>query len=491
MTPGGFAWLVCHELRLALRGTGRRRWIARAVPLLLIAAFPVVGGVALALLIAHLEPGHRHGFGYATPLGWFGAAGLAVVLAMLPFAAMRVQQTFHDRGDLDLLLGAPIPPSRVLAAKAVGVALGVAAPFLVLIAPFGIARGVLGHPRWLATVAMVGVDAVLATALAMLAVGAMIGAVGPRPARVVVQLGGALLGGTLFLASQAPNIAPGLARHVVEVAARPWPMPLDWPARATRGEPVPFAAMIAVAAGAAWFAAHTAARSFVDARDGDRHRGRARTTVVRFRGGLTRVIVAKELRLIARDPELIMQVALRLIYLIPAAALLARGQHGDVAPAIAAAATGFAGLLSASLAWIVVAAEDAPDLLAAAPRRAADVARAKLIAATLIPVALLAAVAATVAVSGAVGAGVAALGVGTVAAVTAALVQAWFGTPAPRSAFRRRQQASFVVGIGELVLAGGWAACANLAARGSPWALAPALLAAAIMAGAIEAHKSG
>ena len=200
------------------------------------------------------------------------------------------------------------------------------------------------------------------------------------------------------------------------------------------------------------------------------------------------MIVAKELRLIARDPELITQVALRLVYLIPGAALIARGQRGEPGPAIAAAAVAFAGLLAASLAWIVVAAEDAPDLLAAAPRPPGDIARAKLVAAAVIPVALVAIAAAAV-VPLDVGSAAVTLGIGSAAAVSVALFQAWFGKPAPRSAFRRRQQQSFVVGVGELLLAGSWAATANLLARGSVWALAPALVAGMIVAGAVEARR--
>ncbi|MGI4879368.1 MAG: hypothetical protein ACRYG4_17990, partial [Janthinobacterium lividum] len=77
---------------------------------------------------------------------------------------------------------------------------------------------------------------------------------------------------------------------------------------------------------------------------------------------------------------------------------------------------------------------------------------------------------------------------GTVAALTAALLQGWFGRPQPRSAFRRRQSGSFIVGLGEVVLAGAWAGTAALATRGSMWAAAPALFGAMIMAGAIEAR---
>jgi ABC-2 type transport system permease protein len=491
MTPGSFAWLVRHELRLAVRGTGRRGWFARTAPLLLLVAVPVVGGIGLAVALGTPANDRQGGFGSDVPLGLIGAGVVALFLLMMSTAAIGVLRTFHDRGDLDLLLAAPIPAARVLAAKTIGVAVSVAAPFTVIIAPFALTRVVLGQPGWIGVVAMVGVDAMLATALAIVVVGGLVTALGPRPARVAVQLGAAVVGGGVFLATQAPSFAPAFAHRVFAVATRPWPAPLDWPARAVVGELLPLAAMVGLAIAATALAAQRGARAFVASGDTGRGGATAQTTTVRFHAGLTRAIVVKELRLIARDPELITQIALRLVYLIPAAALLARGQHGAGAagPAVAAAVTAFATLLASSLAWIVVAAEDAPDLLAAAPRTAAVIAHAKLIAATSIPLALVA-VAAVALTPTSPAAAAATIGVGAVAAVTAALLQAWFGKPAPRSAFRRRAQASFVIGVGELILAAAWAATANLLALGSGWAVAPALIAAMIVAGAIEARKT-
>ena len=492
MTPGGFAWLVWHELRLALRGTGRRGWLARTAPLLLLVAVPVVGGIGLGIALGVPEHGGHRGLGSGVPLGLIGAGVVGGFVLMMSTAAIGVLRTFHDRGDLDLLLAAPIPAARVLAAKTIGVAASVAAPFAVVIAPFALTRAVMGQPGWIGVVAMVGVDAALATAVAVVAVGGVVVMLGPRPARVVVQLGAAIVGGAVFLATQAPSIAPALARRAFAAAARPWPTPLDWPARAAVGELLPLAAMIGVAVAATTLAARRGARAFVASGDAGHGGAKAQTTTVRFHAGLTRAIVVKELRLIARDPELITQIALRLVYLIPAAALLVRGRHegaGSAGPAVAAAITAFATLLASSFAWIVVAAEDAPDLLAAAPRTAAAIARAKLIAATSIPLVLVA-VAAVALGPTSPAAAAATLGVGAVAAVTAALLQAWFGKPASRSAFRRRAQASFVIGVGELILAAAWAATANLLAQGSGWAVAPALLAATIVAGAAEARKT-
>lgn len=496
LAPASFAWLLRHELRLALRGTGtRRRWLSRAAPLLLLAAIPVALGIAAAIGLAlltrdHPQPLSAHAVHQLR--GFLGAGILGVLILMISTAALGVLRTFHDRGDLDLLLSAPLPPARVLGAKAVGVAVSVAAPFVLLTAPFALTSAVLGAPRWLGLVAMVAVDATLATAAGLVLVGATIAAIGPRPARVAVQLGAALTGAAAFLLSQAQSLAPDTGHRVIAALARPWPTPLDWPARAALGAPLPLAALTGLAAAAAWGSAGFAGRFLAASESGPR-RAAPRTKAVRFHAGLTRIVVAKELRLIVRDPELISQIALRLVYLIPAAALLLRSGHGvDPGPAIAGGATAFAALLAASLAWIVVAAEDAPDLIAAAPHSAGIMARTKLIAACLVPVAFVAVAAAAAGIVGAAPAWAAAvtLAIGTAAAITAALLQAWFGKPAARSAFRRRQQGSFVIGVGEIALAGAWAGTASLLVRGSAWAAAPAVLAGMIVAGAIEARRT-
>lgn len=486
LRAGGFAWLLRHELRLALRGTGARRsWLARTLPLILLATVPALAGVALAVALAHIGGARLPARVDAMLTGVASAVVAGLLLLMVATAMIAALRTFYDRGDLDLLLSAPVPRARVLAAKAVGVAVTVAAPFMLIVVPFALASALLGSPARLALVVMIAVLATLATAVALTVTSALIAAVGARRARVVAQLAAAAVGGLAFLVSQAPNLAPGLAGRAAATLGHRWPAPLDWPGRAALGEPGPLAAMVALAVAAAWAAARLGARNL-----GTREasvRTTARTTRPRFATGLTRVVVAKELRLLVRDPELITQVALRLIYLIPLGALVLRGA-GDGA-GVAGGVTAAAGLLAASLAWIVVLAEDAPDLLAAAPVAARRVARAKLIAACIVPVAVVAAAAVALAVSTPWAAVVTLIG-GTGAAVTAALLQAWFGRPAPRSAFRRRQQGSFVIGVGEIVLAAAWAGTATLLARGSVAAIAPGLVVATIMAGAIEARRA-
>ncbi len=492
LAPGGFAWLVRHEVRLALRparkgGATRFAWLGERLPLLLLTIVPALVGIALAFGARHLPDAPSPKL-----IGGISALFAGATLLMAMRAASYVLATFHDRADLDLLLAAPVPRARVLAAKATGVYAAVALPFVVLFAPFLLSAAVMGHPRWLGFLVMIGVAAVLATSLAFVTARTLFRLIGPRRARIAIQVGGAVLGGVAFLASQMANFAPGGAAALAR-ALRHVPPPLDWPARAAFGDPALLALFVALATVAAWGAARFAAGGLGEGaatgRSGAstpvRHRALA------FRGGATRVLVAKELRLLARDPELLAQILLRLVYLIPVAALVFRGDGSGAFPAgrLAAAATIFAGMLSASLAWLTVCAEDAPDLLDAAPLRAGVAARAKLIAACAPPLVIVAAPL-TLLAWVAPAAGAAGLAMSVVAALTGALLQGWFGKPAPRRAFRQRQRSSLVLGVGEIVLAAAWSGVAALLARGSVWAIAPALLGATLMAGADAARRA-
>ena len=486
--PGGFAWLVAHEIRVAWRGGSKAAttriaaWAARA-PLLLLASVPAAIGIVLAYVLRHLPDA-------PTPkvLSAVSVVLLALLFLMLFRAAGQVLRTFHGRGDLDLQLSAPIPPPRILAAKAVGVYGAVGLPFVLIFAPFIVASAAFGHPRWLGLLAMLGVAAVLATSAAFVVARLLFVALGTRRARVVMQVAGAILGAAAFLTSQAVNFAPRSSDALFR-ALRRLPSPWDWPARAAFGDPLPLLAFVAAAAVSAILATRFAAANF-GASDAVSVGPAARPPRT-FRSGLLTTLVAKELRLLTRDPELLTQILLRLVYLVPVALLIFRGDASGVfpGPRFAAAGTVFAGMLAASLAWLTICAEDAPDLIGTAPVRASAVERAKLIAACAPPLAVVAAAAVALAPRAPLAAGVMVL-IATVAALTGALLQAWFGKPSPRAAFRRAQQSSFVLGIGELILALAWSGVAALLARGSPWALAPGLLAATILAGAVAARRA-
>jgi len=145
------------------------------------------------------------------------------------------------------------------------------------------------------------------------------------------------------------------------------------------------------------------------------------------------------LRLLRRDPVLLSQIGLQLVYLLPLAFILIQpaqgidlGRYADTA--FAPALTILSSTLAGSLIWITVSAEDAPDLIAAAPvsRRLVD--RAKLVAAVGPVLALMAIPVALLLLRSPVAGAWAA--VGCVAAGTSAgLIGVWRKNPGSRKAF--------------------------------------------------------
>jgi ABC-2 type transport system permease protein len=263
-----------------------------------------------------------------------------------------------------------------------------------------------------------------------------------------------------------------------------------WPARAILGEPTALAALLgigiaALAAAIGMFAprfgrlALAAAGSSYSAK---RHRRRPSHF---HRSSAAQALRRKEWTLLLRDPWLMSQTLMQLLYLLPAAFLLWRNFYGggDVSALLVPILIVTAGQLGGGLAWLAVSGEDAPDLIASAPVPTAHVLRAKTeavlggIAVVLGPFVVMLAVAApfpaVVSVVGVV-----------IAAGSATAIQYWFRTQARRSIFRRRQTSSRVATIAEALSSTGWAGTGALAATGTWLAVVPGVVMLAIVAGA-------
>ncbi|WP_426166912.1 hypothetical protein [Sandarakinorhabdus sp. DWP1-3-1] len=471
-TGPGFLALVRHELRLAIReGAGRQRK-ARLIVLLVLMLVPALAGVGLAISLAPEPDVPRAAFGYVAA-GWAG-----LVLLMLSGACVYVLRAFHDRGDLDLLLAAPISPARVLAAKSVAVHASVALPLLLLSAPFVIASVATGHPGWAGGSLMIVVAAVIATSMAFVIAGGLFRSLGSRRARMVIQAGGGIFAACVAILGQTPTFMPDRF-EALKAAIRPAPPPpLDWPARAIFGAPLPLLALVLVALGFAYGAARLAARNLADA--APIPVATVSNHVTRpFRGGVLRSLLTKELVLLWRDPELLSAVALQLAYMVPAFGLIFAGGTVSTARLVAATVL-FAAMLPSSLGWLTLSGEDAPDLIASAPVPAGVVNRVKVLAACL-PSLLLALVPLTFIAMREPSALLVAVPMCLLGGFCAALQQQLIGRPQKRSTFRRRQSGSMLLAISEYVMAGGFAGTAALLVQGSPWAALPAALSLAVL----------
>ena len=473
--PGSLPWLVLHDVRVKARGR-EGRW-GRIIAMLLLALLPIVGGAVMAWGV-RLGPDLP-----LAALGYVGTVLLGMLLVMVSSAYAHVLRLGRDRGELELLLTAPLPVARVVAARVAGVQAVVALPFLLLTAPFFLFSALFGHVTWVAGPLVVMALAVVATALALTIATLLDRLLGPKLAKLVAQVAGVGLAAAVFALGQAPNFAPKWFDAQLAFFSQRPPAPLDWPALAVFGQPLPLITVLALALAAAqcsaWLAASRMEAAPADPTAAPHVPRRSRR--VRFGGSASAALFSKELKLLGRDPELISQIGQQLVFMVPILALIFT--DGQVTPArLAAAGVFLAGALSSSLAWLVLCAEDAPDLIAAAPLRPGVAIRAKL-AAALTPPLLMVSVLALVVLPKSPVAVAVMLPMALLAGLASAAMQAWTQPPARRSAFRKRYRSSLLMAVGEFVLLGSLAGATRLLLAGSWWTLAVLAVPALMLAG--------
>src|SRR6185436_17624997 len=92
-----------------------------------------------------------------------------------------------------------------------------------------------------------------------------------------------------------------------------------------------------------------------------------------------RALRQKEWTLLKRDPWLVSQTLMQLLYLLPPALMLWRsyGERTDAIVVLVPVLVMAAGQLAGGLAWLAISGEDAPDLVATAPILSRHIVRAK------------------------------------------------------------------------------------------------------------------
>jgi ABC-2 type transport system permease protein len=172
----------------------------------------------------------------------------------------------------------------------------------------------------------------------------------------------------------------------------------------------------------------------------------------------------KEFVLLRRDPWLISQTLMQLLYLVPPALLLWRSFADSsqaivlITPVIVMAA----GQLAGGLAWLTISGEDAADLVATAPLPASRVIRAKIEVVLIAIGVVFAPLVLALGFASPSQAAVTAIGV-VIGAASATSIQLWFRVQAKRSQFRRRQTSSRLATFAEAFSSIGWAATAAIA----------------------------
>jgi ABC-2 type transport system permease protein len=497
MTTAALSWFGRHEIRLAWREwlaimTGGRRGRRRAV----IIGLLVFG--ALLHVPAYVVIGR-----YATLEGPLDKPTLIVITAsiflawalMLSQAIESVTRVFYARADLDLIMSSPVTLTHVFSIRLAAIALSITVMAMLLATPFVDVLVLGGGLRWLAVYGVVIAIGLSAAAVAIAVTILLFRLIGPQRTRLVAQIVAAVIGAGFVIALQIAAIlsygtlsrfailtSDAAAAFAPESASMLW-----WPARAALGDGEALllllaGALLLLGAVMAGFSARfsdTAVRASTGAIS-----SRRSSRSLAFRSGSRQqALRRKELTLLRRDPWLVSQSLMQLLYLVPPAVLLWRSFNDSsvaillITPVIVMAA----GQLAGGLGWLTISGEDAPDLVTAAPLSPSRLIRAKIEVVLLVIGVLFAPLVTALVFASPQQAAITAAGV-IVAAACATAIQLWFRVQARRSQFRRRQTSSRLATFAEAFSSIGWAATTALALSLPFAALITGLMTAAIVA---------
>ena len=501
MATASLAWFARHESRLAWRDAimmlqggrrGRGAWAAVAF-----VGFTLVLHVVAYTILARSSAALAHP-DKAFFVTLTGSACLAWLL-MVSQAIETVTRGFYARADLDLILSSPSAAHRLFAVRIGAIALTSVGMAALLAGPAVDVMAFIGGAKYLLGYGVIVAMGITAAAVAVGATALMFRVVGAKRTRLAAQVVAAIVGAGFVVGIQAAAIlsfgtmsrllmfqSPGFVAAAPDLASPVW-----LPARAAIGDALALALVLVGALAALGIAIVVTAPAF--ARDATSAAGVSRGVPVASRRASgfrhrsqARALRWKEWTLLWRDPWLVSQSLMQVLYLLPPALLLWHdfGTNSDGLVVLVPILVMAAGQLAGGLAWLAISGEDAPDLVASAPLVKGAMLRAK-IEAVMIAVALpIAPIVIAMTFAAPRAALLTTIGV-ALAAAGASTVQLLFKAQAKRASFRRRQTSSRLATFAEAFLSISVAAAAGCAAADLWWyAAIPAGCAVSVLAAA-------
>ena len=491
--PASLTWFARHELTLAWRelvamltGGSRTRGIGLGI-------FLGIGVIVLHLLAYGVVSRWASGGVQSDAQSLVMLTGTALLFwtVMLSQALEAVTRVYYGRSDLDLILSSPASSRRLFAVRTGSVALTSVAFTGVLASPLINMLALFDGQRWLAAYGVIIAMGAISTAISVGITVLLFRLVGPRQTRFISQIVAAIIGAGFVIGVQAAAILYygdfsrfALFQSQALIDAAPDIDSAFWlPAKAAMGDVGGLLTMLAIGLGALALAIVVSASSYgrlaISAAGLNHVASQRRPSVRAFSPASQRqVLRLKEWRLLQRDPWLLSQTLMQILYLVPPALLLWMNFGSDagafvvVVPVLVMAS----GQLAGGLAWLAISGEDAHDLVVSAPVSPRTVLLAKIeavltvIAVVLTPLLLLMAISSPrMALITAICA--------TLSAGSATAIQLWFRVVAKRSMFRRRQVASRAATLCEAFASIMWAGTGALLAGGSWMAVGPAVIA--------------
>jgi ABC-2 type transport system permease protein len=491
------SWFAGHELRLAWRdfvamSTGGRR--VRGVVLITVLGLFYLGMHALANAL--VAPWAAAGIvPDKSTLVLVTGTGFLFWTVMLSQALESVTRAYYARSDLDLILSSPASSARLFAVRTGATALMTIVLACLLASP--LVDVLIAHdgPQWLAAYGVLASLGALSAAISVFVTVGLFRLVGPRRTRLIAQIIAGVVGAGFIIGIQAAAILSFGSMNRFEVlqspgfiAAAPGGDSLLWlPARAGMGDLGALAIVMVVGFGAlalvigfsaTGFARHAIAAAGVSA---TRVRQSAGTRPFR-RASQRQALRVKEWKLLRRDPWLLSQTLMQILYLLPPALFLwvsygqSAGTYVVVIPVLVMAA----GQLAGGLSWLAISGEDAHDLVVTAPVGPRTVLLAKIEAVVTVIAVIYTPILVLMLFASVQLAWVTALFT-VVSAGSATAIQLWFRTPMRRAMFRRRQVASRAATISEALSSIMWAGAAVLTAGDQLLALLPGILAVIVL----------
>jgi len=504
--PTSVAWFARHEFGLFWRDWIGMMTAGKRTRGIILTTILVIAAILLHLLAnALVGPWLAEGIRPDKPtLVLVTGGGLLFWSVMLSQALESITRAYYARSDLDLILSSPASSKRLFAVRTAATAASTMLLSALLAAPLIDVLAFRDSPTWFAAYGVLAASSALATAIGVAITLGLFQLVGPKRTRLIAQIVAAIIGAAFIIGIQAAAIlsygtmnrfavlqSADVVAHAPDVGS-----PLWLPARAAMGD-IPALALILIAGFAA-----LAIAIIVSASSFSRHavaaagigHARVHQATAAFRpASQKQALRRKEWALLRRDPWLLSQTLMQILYLLPPALLLwiNFGRSAGTAVVVVPVLVMAAGQLAGGLAWLALSGEDAHDLVVTAPVKPRAVLLAKIeaiavvIAVILAPLLLLAAfLSPAVAMTAGLGA--------ALAAASATTIQMWFRAQARRSMFRRRQVSSRAATLSEAFASIMWAGAAAILAAGS-WLLAigPAVLAilVLILAWAISPRK--
>jgi len=495
-----YGWFARHELRLAWRDwlsmmTAGQRWRLRYLVLTLIAFAVFMHLVAAAMV------------GRFAIVGESDHDALVIITSMaflswclvLSQAMESVTRAFYARSDLDLILSSPVASRRLFAVRLGTVAGSVALMALLIASPFINILALNGGAHWLAAYVVVAALGLAAAAVATALTVAMFRVFGPKRTRLLAQIMAAVIGAAFVIGLQVGAILSygtlsrlalfetgAISRH-----APPGDSLLWLPARAMLGDMPSLAVIVGLGAlvlagSIIMFSRRFGEYAVAASSSSVQARGVTPGVIRPFRrASAASMLRRKEWKLLIRDPWLVSQSLMQILYLLPPALMLwlAYREGSGAMVVVVPVVVMISGQLSGGLAWLAISGEDAPELVATAPVTTAAVIRAKIEAVLGCIAVVLAPFVVALGLFSPIDGVIAALGI-VAAATSGAVIQLWFRAQAKRSQFRRRQTSSRIATFAEAFASIAWAGTAALATAGSWFAVLCGLAAIGILLGA-------